>query len=147
MFKELLSDEGIFVGIDTDEFGTMNAVKEKFKENKNMLFLIEDSNKQETADKSFKALNSNKIDLLFIDGGHSYENVKLDYHLFKDLVRPGGVIAFHDATRNGNVRRFISTIVEPYDMDKEYDFRIQIDGSKWTGHCGIVAFVKGDRNE
>ena len=36
------------------------------------------------------------IDLLFIDGDHSYEGAKADYELFKSLVRPGGVIAFHD---------------------------------------------------
>lgn len=37
-----------------------------------------------------------KIDLLFIDGDHTYEGVKRDYELYRDLVREGGVIAFHD---------------------------------------------------
>lgn len=37
-----------------------------------------------------------KIDLLFIDGDHTYEGVKLDYDLYSQRVRKGGLIAFHD---------------------------------------------------
>jgi len=37
--------------------------------------------------------------------------------LFKDFVRPNGIIAFHDATRNGSVRRFIETISDSYAME------------------------------
>jgi len=36
------------------------------------------------------------IDVLFIDGDHSYEGVKQDYEMYRSLVRPGGIIAFHD---------------------------------------------------
>lgn len=36
------------------------------------------------------------IDVLFIDGDHSYEGVKQDYEMYAPLVRPGGVVAFHD---------------------------------------------------
>lgn len=37
-----------------------------------------------------------KLDLLFIDGDHSYEGVKADFESYRSLVRSGGVIAFHD---------------------------------------------------
>lgn len=36
------------------------------------------------------------VDLLFIDGDHSYEGVKADYENYRSFVRPGGLIAFHD---------------------------------------------------
>jgi cephalosporin hydroxylase len=36
------------------------------------------------------------IDVLFIDGDHSYEGVKADYEAYAPWVRPGGLIAFHD---------------------------------------------------
>ncbi len=39
---------------------------------------------------------SRSIDLLFIDGDHSYEGVKNDWNLFHPFVRPGGVVLFHD---------------------------------------------------
>jgi predicted O-methyltransferase YrrM len=38
------------------------------------------------------------IDLLFIDGDHSYEGVKRDWTLFSPYLAPFGVAAFHDST-------------------------------------------------
>jgi predicted O-methyltransferase YrrM len=38
----------------------------------------------------------NQIDVLFIDGDHSYGGVRQDYEMYRSLVRPGGIIAFHD---------------------------------------------------
>jgi predicted O-methyltransferase YrrM len=36
------------------------------------------------------------VDFLFVDGDHEYEGVVKDYELYAPLVRPGGLIAFHD---------------------------------------------------
>jgi predicted O-methyltransferase YrrM len=36
------------------------------------------------------------IDILFIDGDHTFQGVKADFEMFADLVRPGGIIGFHD---------------------------------------------------
>lgn len=36
------------------------------------------------------------VDFAFIDGDHSYEGVARDWDRWKGLVRPGGIIAFHD---------------------------------------------------
>jgi predicted O-methyltransferase YrrM len=36
------------------------------------------------------------VDFLFIDGDHSLEGVTADYRDYAPLVRPGGLIAFHD---------------------------------------------------
>jgi cephalosporin hydroxylase len=43
-----------------------------------------------------KALGGNKLDLLFIDGNHTYRYCKGDFKLYRRLVREGGLIAFHD---------------------------------------------------
>jgi len=43
-----------------------------------------------------KALDGNKFDFLFIDGDHTYEGVKADFMLYRQFVREGGFIAFHD---------------------------------------------------
>lgn len=37
-----------------------------------------------------------KIDLLFIDGDHSYEGVKKDFDLYSTIMSPKGVIILHD---------------------------------------------------
>lgn len=41
-----------------------------------------------------------KIDFLFIDGDHTYQGVKSDFEMYSSLVRPGGVIAFHDICKH-----------------------------------------------
>ena len=41
------------------------------------------------------------VDLFFIDGAHSYEYVSSDTQRAFDCIKPGGVIAWHDAGRTG----------------------------------------------
>lgn len=41
-------------------------------------------------------LNGEKVDFLFIDGDHTEAGVETDYNDYHHLVRPGGIIAFHD---------------------------------------------------
>jgi len=36
------------------------------------------------------------VDLLYVDGDHSYAGVKADVEMYGPLVRPGGLIALHD---------------------------------------------------
>jgi len=36
------------------------------------------------------------VDLLFIDGDHQYSSVLTDWLLYSPLVRPGGLVTFHD---------------------------------------------------
>jgi predicted O-methyltransferase YrrM len=39
---------------------------------------------------------SNKIDLLFIDGDHSFDGVIADFNMYSDLVAVGGFVVFDD---------------------------------------------------
>lgn len=41
-------------------------------------------------------LKNKKLDLLFIDGDHTYEGVKQDYNNYVNFVKDGGAIVFHD---------------------------------------------------
>lgn len=43
-----------------------------------------------------RVLEGNPVDLLFVDGDHSRAGVAQDYADYGRLVRPGGVVAFHD---------------------------------------------------
>jgi len=43
-----------------------------------------------------RELNGEKVDFLFIDGDHTEAGVTADYLDYKEFVRPGGLIAFHD---------------------------------------------------
>ena len=55
-----------------------------------------DSHSDETVRDVEVALKGALLDLLFIDGDHSFEGVRCDFEAYSPLVRPGGVIAFHD---------------------------------------------------
>jgi len=46
-----------------------------------------------------RGLNGDALDFLFIDGDHSYEGVKRDFEFYSPLVRPGGLIGFHDIVK------------------------------------------------
>jgi predicted O-methyltransferase YrrM len=58
-------------------------------------FLIGMSHDPATVHKAYQHL-AGGIDLLFIDGDHQYASVLMDWLLYSPLVRPGGLVAFHD---------------------------------------------------
>ena len=47
-----------------------------------------------SVDASFKVPDS--LDLIFIDGSHTFESARNDYLHWKPKLRPGGVLAIHD---------------------------------------------------
>lgn len=50
-----------------------------------------------------------KFDLIFIDTSHKYEHTKKEIELFEPLLRPGGVMVFHDTVAfYGGVQRPIN---------------------------------------
>ena len=49
-----------------------------------------------TRDQVKQLFDAEPVDFLFIDGDHSYEGVRRDFELYSPLVRPGGLVAFHD---------------------------------------------------
>lgn len=58
--------------------------------------ILADSHDTATVAQVRRIIGGEQADLLFIDGDHTYEGVRQDCELFRPLVRPGGVIAFHD---------------------------------------------------
>ena len=38
----------------------------------------------------------NNIDLVFIDGSHTFESARADYAAWKNKIRVGGILAIHD---------------------------------------------------
>jgi predicted O-methyltransferase YrrM len=55
-----------------------------------------DSHKPVTQEEVAAILQTNKIDLLFIDGDHTYGGVKKDFEMYEPFVRVGGMIVLHD---------------------------------------------------
>ncbi len=66
------------------------------KENQKIYLLREDSHEEKTLKKVKTILSNQKLDLLFIDGDHTYEGVKKDFKMYSSLVRKKGLIVLHD---------------------------------------------------
>ena len=66
------------------------------REGQRVVCLKADSHQTETVREVERLLAGRPLDFLFIDGDHSYEGVARDFELYAPLVRPGGLIAFHD---------------------------------------------------
>lgn len=62
----------------------------------NVHILEGDSHSEKSLSAVQEILNGEKLDFLFIDGDHSYLGVKLDYYMYRQFVKPGGWIGFHD---------------------------------------------------
>jgi predicted O-methyltransferase YrrM len=82
-------------------------------------FLRLDSHLAATRDRVAGILGGEKLDLLFIDGDHSYEGVKQDFEMYSPFVKEGGIVAFHDildhpAHPDAQVGRFWSEIKTHY---------------------------------
>lgn len=65
-------------------------------------------NTSEDAYYNFFTLQDIKIDILFIDGDHSYEGVKLDFELYSKILNENGVIIIHDTDSNYHENLIIS---------------------------------------
>ena len=72
-----------------------------------------DSHSEISFNRVKKILQSHKIDLLFIDGDHSYEGVKKDYVLYSPFVKKGGMIVFHDIVQNTTLHHEADKIAVP----------------------------------
>lgn len=61
--------------------------------------IVADSHELATWLQVHEAVAGRPVDLLFIDGDHSYDGVQRDVMAYLPLVRPGGYVALHDVCR------------------------------------------------
>ena len=104
---------------------TLNDLKSRF------IFGL--SNDTSSVEKVEKVLNGEKLDLLFIDGDHNYKSVLCDWLIYKNFVKKGGIIAFHDCVSNsGNygVPKFLKRI-------KLFEARIKLNKIIYSKNLGI----------
>ena len=66
---------------------------------------------------------TNNIDMLFIDGDHSYEGVKKDWDLYSPLLKSGAIVIFHDVGWADGVKKVIKEDVKPFVL-KDSNFEL-----------------------
>jgi predicted O-methyltransferase YrrM len=99
-------DKVITVELSHDRVREFGANTRKFHGkwvlgDKKSSFLIGSSSSVTTVGKAYGFLSAKPVDVLFIDGDHSYEGVLTDWLLYHPLVKKGGLVAFHDAMLTG----------------------------------------------
>ena len=63
--------------------------------------------------RSTEYVSDGDINLLFIDGNHTYDDAHGEYLRFRKSVAPGGVILFDDISLNDEMRRMWAEVEEP----------------------------------
>jgi len=90
--------DATIVSVDIGNLGRARTaiLKRLFGGGRTVHLLTADSHSGETLARVSALTGENTVDLLFIDGDHSYAGVKRDFEMYSPLVRSGGVVAFHD---------------------------------------------------
>ena len=108
LFTRIASYDAKIISIDLPggNFGggyikTRIKLYNSFSINNQKIHLIrKNSHKKETLEEVEEILSKNKLDLLFIDGDHTYKGVKKDFELYSPLVKEGGIIVLHDIVKS-----------------------------------------------
>jgi len=120
---------------------------QKINKNNNEIILFEGNSSNKDIIKKFK---NTKIDLLFIDGDHTYEGVKKDFYNYYPFLSNNGIIVFDDfneAPSNKGVFKFINELLK---NEKKYfkgnyrfiDNEHHLNLPKKTYKDGIIMFYK-----
>ena len=98
-----------------------------------------DSHQRLTLEGIREILDGDDLDFLFLDGDHTYEGVKQDFQMYSPLVKPKGLIAFHDIAPHPpetgcDVFRFWQEIRETQHVIDEY----VADWKQGWGGVGLI---------
>ena len=97
---------------------TLNISKNNYKSEVELI--KGNSTNNDTINKLKKKLEGNKIDVLFIDGDHSYEGVKKDFLNYSDFVRSNGLIILDDFNINGKYPGILKFAFEMFENNLKY---------------------------
>jgi predicted O-methyltransferase YrrM len=112
------------------------------QKNQTIRLIRADSHEPVTREKVASILQANKIDLLFIDGDHTYEGVKKDFEMYEPFVKNGGMIVLHDIVphrqeHDCGVDRYWDEIKNKH----RYQEFVENPDQQWAG-LGLI--IKGD---
>ncbi len=93
--------DATLVTLDLEFSPERKAAFPDFRRGEQQIICIEgDSHDRGTRDLVREAFGDAPLDVLLIDGDHTYEGVRRDFEMYRSLVRPGGLIVFHDIVKD-----------------------------------------------
>jgi len=108
LWSRVAADDAVLISVDIQKMvgrlGSLSPfalVRNSFRRGTQRIALVDDVNSQspETLARVRAMLSGRLVDFLFLDGDHRYEAVRRDFELYASLVRPGGLVAFHDVSQ------------------------------------------------
>ncbi len=146
-----LEKDGVKISIDlpSARFGEQINVDERnkiLKQCPGKIHLINGNSQDPSIIKQVEfILKSEKLDLLFIDGDHTYTGVRQDYNNYVNFVKDGGAVVFHDIinseshkNQNVGVNKFWNEI-----HGEKLEFKS--DNTFWGG-LGVLIKNENDTN-
>lgn len=104
------------------------------KPKQNVFCLSGDSHSSRTKSRVCRWLGKRPLDFLFIDGDHSFKGVAADFEMYGPLVRPGGMIAFHDIVPDSKTRHGKPTAADVGEVPRFWELLKQ----RWTEAVELV---------
>jgi predicted O-methyltransferase YrrM len=102
--------DAVIVTVDLIFSEQRKAALKQFAVGQQKIFCLQkDSHQPETVNAIAECLPEGRLDVLYLDGDHSYAGIKKDFELFSPLVKPGGIIVFHDIVPDFKTRYGIET--------------------------------------
>ena len=97
-----------------------------------------------TLDRVRALLGGEQLDLLFVDGDHTYDGVRQDFETYSTLVRPGGLVAFHDITPASGTSEAGGPLLLVGDVPRFWrEIRARYAGEELVGGNGAGCFGIG----
>jgi cephalosporin hydroxylase len=103
----------IDLGYPIDPDVVIQNVNKLNKHNNNYNYIKGSSHDLETFNKLIEY--TDEIDILFIDGDHTYKGVKNDFELYSKLVKNGGYIIFDDYNDHKfspDVKKYVNNLIK-----------------------------------
>ena len=95
----------LLVSVDIDfTAARLHALPKLGRGDQTIICIKGDSHVEPVRARLADVLRGRPLDVLFIDGDHSYDGVSADFRAYSSLVRPGGLIGFHDIVPDFNTR-------------------------------------------
>ena len=119
----LFPEEGKKISVDKGGINPRNK-DERVETWAHNIHIVKGKSYHEDTVQSVKTLmGEDKLDLLFIDGNHHYGAVKKDYNMYREMVKDGGLIGFHDIKDNKNRKKAVQVPVFWKELLSDHKFK------------------------
>src|SRR5262245_2494311 len=143
VWTRLAAPDALLISLDWPEAAVHRLASEQElsamgRERQQVRVVRRNSHADSTRTEVERILGGRSLDLLFIDGDHSYQGVRRDFELYRPLVHQSGVVVFHDVIRHRpetgcEVEQFWREIRDGYSWREFVDAQSDLGFGPWGG--------------